>query len=196
MKLEPERILAIIVVGGAAKDIGKTALTCAVIAALPEFQWTAVKITGHNYDPAASAIADRTVWEETNAGEDTDTGRYLLAGARRALLITRSGAEPPIDEIRKSLGHDRNVIFESNRIIGAIRPDLCLALIGRRSTDRKASFDRLLSVADAVVTLDETQIGGLPASLPRFRFLSTHSLSAEMVSWLRTRLNALSQPGL
>lgn len=186
--------MASVVVGGGSKDIGKTALMCAVIEALPEFQWTAVKITGHDYGPPGSGPADGTIWEETQAGEETDTGRYLLAGARRALLVTRIGAQPPIEEIRKALGHDRNVIFESNRIVDAIRPDLCLALIGGQSTEIKASFTRLLSIADAVVTLDATQTDDLPDSLPRFQLNSPRTLSAEMVSWLRTRLSALSQP--
>ena len=184
----------IIAIGGNTKDIGKTTLACAVIAAFPEFQWTAVKITGHDYGPAGSGPADCTIWEETQAGEETDTGRYLLAGARRALLVTRIGAQPPIEEIRKALGHDRNVIFESNRIVDAIRPDLCLALIGGQSTERKASFTRLLSIADAVVTLDAEQTDDLPATLPRFELNSPRMLSAEMVFWLRTRLSALSQP--
>ena len=180
--------MPIIAIGGNTKDIGKTALVCALIAALPEFQWTAVKITGHDYGPTGSTPANCAVWEETQAGKETDTGRYLTAGARRALLITRSGAQPPIEEIRKALGDDRNVIFESNRIVDAVKPDLCLALIGRPSTEKKASFARLLSIANAVVTFDENQIDGLPARLPRFRLQSAAILSPQMVSWLRTRL--------
>lgn len=184
--------MPIIAIGGNTKDIGKTTLVCAVITALPEFQWTAVKITGHDYGPTGSGPAS-TVWEETKAGEETDTGRYLLAGARRALLVTRIGAQPPIEEIRKALGHDRNIIFESNRIVDAVKPNVCLALIGGQPTERKSSFERLLSVADAVVTLDDSQIDDLPAGLPRFQLNSQRMLSAEMVSWLRTRLSALSQ---
>jgi hypothetical protein len=179
--------LPIIAIGGNTKDIGKTTLVCAVITALPEFQWTAVKITGHDYGPTGSGPAS-TVWEETKAGKETDTGRYLMAGARRALLATRIGAQPPIEEIRKALTDDRNIIFESNRIVEAVKPDVCLALIGGQSTERKSSFARLLRVADAVVTLDDSQIDDLPAGLPRFQLESTGKLSPQMISWLRTRL--------
>ncbi len=99
--------MAIVVVGGSTKDIGKTALVCAIISALPDFNWTAVKITGHSYElgPFLSRLAaedsDPTVWEEMNPGQETDTARYLAAGARRALLVTRCGPEIPIDEIQR-----------------------------------------------------------------------------------------------
>lgn len=185
--------MAIVVVGGAAKDIGKTALTCAIIAALPEFAWTAVKITGHDYESVSGDAANRTVWKETRARQETDTGRYLMAGARRAFLVTRVGAEVPIGEIRKALGGDRDVIFESNRIVDAVRPDVCLALIGSESPETKASFTRLLTAADAVVTLGESPLGALPDKLPRFRLESAGKLSPEMISWLRKRLNAPPQ---
>src|SRR5437899_1035365 len=98
--------LAIVVVGGSTKDIGKTALVCGVISALRDLGWTAVKITGHDYGPqlsassSESASAGTIVWEETNSEQATDTARYLAAGARRAFLVTRPGPEIPIDEIR------------------------------------------------------------------------------------------------
>jgi hypothetical protein len=187
-----ENTLPIIAIGGNTKDIGKTALVCAVIAAFPEFQWTAVKITGHDYGPTGFGPENCTVWEETKAGKETDTGRYLLAGARRALLVTRIGAQPPIQEIRKALADDRNIIFESNRIVDAVKPDVCLALIAGQPTERKSSFERLLSVADAVVTLDDSQIDDLPAGLPRFQLESAGKLSPQMISWLRGRLDAFS----
>jgi hypothetical protein len=182
--------LAVIVVGGSGKDIGKTALMCAVIAALREFQWTAVKITGHDYEPdgaaVKSAVADATIWEESTSGEETDTGRYLAAGARRALLVTRSGRDVPLVEIQNALGADRNVIFESNRIVDVLRPDVCLALIGGAS-EMKPSFERLLTSADAVVTVG-CPVGAVPAGMRRFQLESVEQLPAEMVEWLRERL--------
>jgi len=49
--------VAIVVIGGSGKDIGKTTLVCAVISALREFGWTAVKITGHDYEPAEEGMS-------------------------------------------------------------------------------------------------------------------------------------------
>ena len=84
----------------------------------------------------------RAIREETIAGQQTDTSRYLAAGARRALLVTRQRAEVPIEEIRRAVGADRNVIFESNRIVDAIKPDVCLALASGRPAEWKPSFVR------------------------------------------------------
>ena len=186
--------MAIVVVGGSAKDVGKTALVCGVIAALPEFGWTAVKISGHDYEPGGSEgsrpdTSNQTIWEETRAGQETDTGRYLAAGARRALLVTRVEPQVPIDEIRSAIGEDQNVIFESNRIVDAVKPDVVLALEGDPREGIKASFERLLRVADAVVSLGaDARVEGEPVGTPRFELDDADRLPPEMVKWLRKRL--------
>jgi hypothetical protein len=178
----------IVVVGGSGKDVGKTALVCAVISALREFEWTAVKITGHDYGPAAEdrSLTQAVIREETEPGADTDTARYLAAGARRALLVTRFDAVVPVDEIRAALGDDRNVIFESNRIVGVLKPDVCVALIGGQ--ERKPSFERLLRVADAVLIAGGATPVDLPEGIPRFEVDPVDPLPREFVSWLRVRL--------
>lgn len=206
--------MAIVVVGGSGKDVGKTSVVCAVIAALPEFEWTAVKITGHDYGAlavhqigsAASVecgtshrstrdenpsgddhIEDSSVIrEERCAGNDTDTAKYLGAGARRALLVMRMGANIPIEEIWRAVPLDANVIFESNRIVDAVRPDVCLAVVG--GAERKASFVRLLKAASAVVMVGGTLADDLPVGVPRFELDAPDRLSAEMVVWLRGQL--------
>ena len=181
--------MAIVVVGGSAKDIGKTALVCAIISAFRHFHWTAVKITAHDYiaDTVDQVSANPAIREETAADGETDTSRYLAAGARRALLITRSGLQVPVEEIQSAIGVDRNVIYESNRIVDVINPDVCLALIAE-GVEKKASFERLLRVADAVVS-----VGGVAEEVPKgvryFRLKSADQLSPEMVMWLQERLS-------
>jgi hypothetical protein len=58
--------MAIVVEGGSGRGAGKTALLRELLAALPEFRWTAVKITSHSHGQAGP------VWEETAAGQGTD----------------------------------------------------------------------------------------------------------------------------
>ena len=43
--------MAIVVIGGHSRSVGKTSLVAELIAALPEMQWTAAKITqfGHGF---------------------------------------------------------------------------------------------------------------------------------------------------
>jgi hypothetical protein len=112
------------------------------------------------------------------------------------LLVTRHGPEVPIDEVREAIATDRNVIFESNRIMDAIRPDLSVTLVGAGSTEVKPSFHRLLQKADALVTLGEarTDSAELSADIPRFHLQSVVQLPPEMVNWLRTHLDRASQP--
>jgi hypothetical protein len=99
----------------------------------------------------------------------------------------RAGADVPVEEIRCAVGEDRNVIFESNRIVDAVRPDAVLALVGG-STEMKASFLRLLRVADAVVTVGNAEKEGLPGATLRFVLEAPDRLSPEIVRWLRERL--------
>lgn len=186
--------MAIVVVGGSGKDVGKTGVVCAVISALREYEWTAVKITGHDYPAGGSneSSAALVIREETRAGEETDTARFLRAGAKRALLVKRVGDEVPMDEIRAALGSDRNVVFESNRILDAVKPDVCLALVG--GDERKASFVRLMRAADAVLTVQGSAAETLREGVRRFQLESVDRLPAELLTWLRERLDRVVTP--
>lgn len=137
--------MAIIVVGGSGRGVGKTALVCALISSLQEFRWTAVKLTGHDHGLA------EPVWEETEPGQGTDTARYLAAGAQRALLVLAPQGNIPLNHIWESVGPSANVIFESNRITAYQRPDLCLAVLGDSGTPIKASFLEFMHRSDALV---------------------------------------------
>ena len=178
-----------IVVGGATKGVGKTSLICALIAAFPEFQWTAVKVTSHTYGqhgPVWEQIIDRPA---TPAEQGTDTARYLTAGARRAILVTASPFGLSLVDIRTALGTDTNVIFESNTIINFLDPDLCLAIVGRSHSDSKPSFEPLIRRADALVssTGSAERLNFAP-SVPRFDLPAPDRISDEMLAWLQRRL--------
>src|ERR1700759_173420 len=93
--------MAIVVVGGHTRNIGKTSVVAGLIAAMPQMHWTAIKITqfGHgvcsaNGEPCDCETADHTiaVSEERDATTGTDSSRYLAAGAVRSLWVrTRQG---------------------------------------------------------------------------------------------------------
>lgn len=179
--------MATLVVGGSGKDIGKTAFVCAVISAFAEFNWTAVKITGHDYGSATAQSSPAVqVLEETHAGKGTDTARYLAAGARRALLVSRVGPHVPFEIIGQAISTDRNVIFESNRIIDVIKPDICLALT--TGHERKPSFDRLLASAHALINVPPVTLAPLPDGARQFNLHSVDHLSEEFELWLRQQL--------
>jgi hypothetical protein len=178
--------MAIIVVGGSGRGVGKTALVCGVITALPEFRWTAIKITSHSHG------LPEPVWEETEPGHGNDTARYLAAGARRALLLTSAP-----EELAQSVGRflqplleqqpQPNLIIESNRILRLLRPDLCLGVDAALETEHKPSFGLVMERADALVTRADRD-GMEDGARPLFRLAAMERVSPEMLSWLRLKL--------
>jgi hypothetical protein len=194
--------MAIIVVGGSTRGAGKTSLVCGLIAALPEFLWTAIKITTHDHGQRAP------IWEETRHGEETDTSRYLAAGAARAFLATAplvsSGSQPDLspllDRLWPRFGRGSNLIFESNSVVHHVSPNACLMIHASPTRElplpeRKPSFIAAVSHADAMVALspaDRIIADGLclPGHEPKpiFHLVSLERVSPQMLAWIRPRL--------
>jgi hypothetical protein len=241
--------MAIIVVGGSNRGVGKTSLVCALIAALPEYRWVAVKITTHNHKQMAStsqsaahdeqssdrraklhgqssdemsAVSTREeqlesaapgslIWEETEPGFTNDTGRYLYAGASRAMLVFAPASElsDPLNELWPRFGRGTNFIFESNSVVHHVSPDLCLLIHGVAEKsmylpERKPSFIAAVRHADAMVAqgrVDRVVPDGLsvaaqdpesdlpPESRPVFQLADLNRISPEMLAWVRLRID-------
>ena len=67
--------MAIIVIGGQSRNIGKTAVVCSLISAMPERRWTAIKITQCKHDASNAEPCDCEL-----------AGRNLVAGLRKDRL--------------------------------------------------------------------------------------------------------------
>lgn len=155
--------MAIVVIGGHTRNIGKTSVVTGLIAALPEMHWTAFKITqfGHgmcsaNGEPCDCETAEHTlaVSEERPGGDSTtDSGRYLAAGAARSFWVrTRTGdLAEAMPRIRKEIAQAENVVIESNSILRFLRPDLYLSVLDPQTADFKESAKYFLDRADAVL---------------------------------------------
>jgi hypothetical protein len=126
--------MAIVVIGGHSRNIGKTSVMAGLIAALPQRRWTAFKITqfGHgvcsaNGEPCDCETADHAVAvsEERDRASGTDSARYLAAGAVRSFWVrTRQGQlNEAMPRIRKELERAENAVIESNSILRFLRPD-------------------------------------------------------------------------
>ena len=179
--------MAIVVIGGHSRNIGKTSVVCRVIAALPECHWTAMKITqfGHgvcsaNGEPCDCETADHTIAisEERDRTSGTDSSRYLAAGATRSLWVrTRQGQlAEAMPRIRAEIARSENVILESNSVLRFLKPDLYLAVLDPLIADFKPSALRYLDRADAILSAGESggsRWPGVSASLiadvPAFR---------------------------
>jgi hypothetical protein len=181
--------VATIVVGGSGRGVGKTALVCGLIVALPEFRWTAIKITSHNHGQP------QPVWEETEPGQGNDTARYLAAGAERALLVTAEPEEleqivrPLLESLREQ---QKNLILESNSILRLLKPDLCLGVDGEAGKGHKPSFGLVMERADALVTLAGRNSVAQGVQ-PLFQLAAMDRISPEMKDWIRGRLSAQSR---
>jgi hypothetical protein len=180
--------MAIIVVGAAARKSGKTSLVCGLIVALPKFAWIAVKITTHPHTNLPP------IYEETAAGQGIDTARYLAAGARRAFLVSAPESElaSRLRELRALAGPEANLIFESNRVLRHLQPDLCLAIEPESDSQPKSSFALLEPEAHATVRrirpgAIEKQTDG---AQPVFELADFERISEPMRRWLRERLPA------
>lgn len=189
--------MAIIIVGGSAKGVGKTTLVCGLIAALDSLRWTVVKITSEAH------FGLPPIYEEKSAGPETDTARYLAAGAERAFLLTVSAERDlaeALDEFWPLIGRGANLIFESNRVAGIVNADACLLVQGDpREGAGKPSFYRAAKFADAMVAQgdDDLMVAGAmkwegqPRG-PIFNFKQLDRISDEMKRWLEQRLGLTS----
>lgn len=154
--------MAIVVIGGHSRDVGKTSVVTGLIAALPEFHWTALKITQYGHGvcsmdgESCHCATDDHTWamdEEHDRAGKTDTSRFLVAGAERAWWVrTEQGRlAEAMPAMREMLAAAKNAILESNSVLKFIRPDLYLTVLNPANADFKKSALEFLDRADAVV---------------------------------------------
>jgi hypothetical protein len=165
----------ILVVGGHSRHVGKTSVIVALIRAIPEARWTAVKITPHSHVPEA-------VFEETDPAADRDTARYLAAGAARALLV-RAEEAPPLSCFVPA---SSNVAIESTSAIGRVAADLALLVVDPSIGDFKPAFSSALAGVDALVVVDRGC--DFPAAGRRFTVRPPDYTSAELIEYVRERI--------
>ncbi|MGZ4833872.1 MAG: hypothetical protein ACXVZQ_13160 [Terriglobales bacterium] len=200
--------MALIVIGGHSRSVGKTSVVAGLIAAMPEFTWTAVKITqyGHGICSADGeacdcATADHSwaISEERDRSGESDTSRFLVAGAVQALWVrTEQGRlAEAMPALRRRLEGARNVIIESNSVLKFLRPELYLTVLDPSTADFKNSAREFLDRADAVI-LHEASGGAAwqavslkpVADRPIFRITPPHYVSPEIVEYVRESLTA------
>jgi molybdopterin-guanine dinucleotide biosynthesis protein len=199
--------MAIVVVGGHSRNIGKTSVMEGLIRGLEEMQWTAFKITqfGHgmcsaNGEPCDCETAEHTVAvsEERNRTSGTDSSRYLAAGAVRSLWVrTRTGdLAEAMPRIRKELERAENALIESNSILRFLRPDVYLSVLDPAVEDFKDSARLYLDRADAVLVpqgeLGRPEWKGVSLRLvegtPVLAICPPAYVSDEVVEFVRRRL--------
>ncbi len=201
--------MSLVIIGGHSRSVGKTSVVAGLIAALPEFHWTALKITqyGHGICSADGQACDCATndhsWaisEEKNAAGDSDTSRFVAAGAARVWWVrTEQGRlAEAMPSVREKLAAAENVILESNSILKFLRPDVYLTVLDPSNADFKNSAREFLDRASAVI-LHETfgatsawkDVSLKPvADKPIFRITPPPYVTTEIVQFVRERLHS------
>ncbi len=197
--------MALVVIGGHSRSVGKTSVVAGLISALREFDWTAVKITqyGHGVcsakgEPCDCATDDHSwaISEEHDRSGESDTSRFLIAGATRALWVrTEQGRlAEAMPALRRHLEDARNVIVESNSVLKFLRPDLYLTVLDPATADFKNSAREFLDRADAVILHDTGDSAWQAVSLkpiaerPLFRITPPMYVTPEVIQFVRSSL--------
>jgi hypothetical protein len=201
--------MAIVVVGGHSRSVGKTSVVAGIISALREFDWTAIKITQYGHGicsangEACDCVTDDHSWaisEERDRSGDSDTSRFLLAGAVRALWVrTEQGRlAEAMPALRAKIASAANVIVESNSVLKFLRPDLYLSVLDPATADFKNSAREFLDRADAVLLHQVGELGPAwqavslkpVADHPIFPITPPPYVTEEIVEFVRSRLAA------
>ena len=154
--------MAIVVVGGHSRSVGKTSVVASFDRPLARAQLDGLQITqfGHGFCSANGEPCDCQTDEHTIAisaerdpNTGTDSARFLAAGARRSLWVrTRIGRlAEAMPRIRQEIDAAENIIFESNSLLQFLRPDLYLTVLDHATADFKDSARLFLDRADAVL---------------------------------------------
>jgi hypothetical protein len=198
--------MSLVVIGGHSRSVGKTSVVAGLISALPEFEWTAAKITqyGHgicsaNGEACDCATGDHSwaITEERDRTGESDTSRFLVAGAARVLWVrTEQGRlAEAMPTLRKRLEGARNVIIESNSVLKFLRPDLYLTILNPANADFKKSAQEFLDRADAVILHQSANspswqsVSLKPvAGCPVFQIKPPEYVTPQIIEFLRAKL--------
>ena len=178
--------MALVVVGGQTRGVGKTSVMCGLISALREWEWTAVKISSHKHSEGTE------VCEEFDPEGGTDSSRYLKAGAMRSFFLSVPSGQfvEAVDVFSRLLRDLPHVMVESTSILHLVTPAVALAVIDPNNADTKDSLLALADRFDAVVLPAGTEAPVMLARARRFEIRLPEYCSEALVDFVAGRLVA------
>jgi hypothetical protein len=198
----------LIVVGGHSRNIGKTSVVAGLIRKLRHRKWTAVKITlygsgvcAHDGGACGCEPASGEAFElsEEYQPNDTDSGRYLAAGAERSFWLRAPAGElaGAAGTVRKMIESAGNVMVESNSIMELVKPDVFLMLLDFSCEDFKPTSLRFMDRADAFIVIDrginaplwEDVARGMWDGKPQFLVKPPAYVTAAVADFVRCKLS-------
>lgn len=205
--------MAIVVIGGQARKVGKSSVVTGLISALREYDWIAVKISQHAHDLdigasrrdsvdsnerewADSKERDWAISEEHDRAGGSDTSRFLAAGAKRALWVRANPGclAEAIPALETELNRAGHAIIESNSVVRFILPDVYFVVLDPANPDVKESAHQFLEAADGVI-LNQHGAASLQNEITirsdkrMFRIKPPNYVTPEMVEFVRRRMS-------
>jgi hypothetical protein len=192
----------LVVVGGHSRNIGKTSVACGIIRALPDWNWTAIKITQFEHGicarngepcPCEDPTHPVAISEEEGHAPESDSGRFLVAGARHAWWVRTpvGGLVDAIPHLRKLLDSSENVIVESNSLLAFLKPDFYAMVVDGSVADFKPTSLQFLDRANALVVTSNAPLAwpDVPQTLlcnkPKFAALAPSYESPVLIEQLQ-----------
>jgi molybdopterin-guanine dinucleotide biosynthesis protein A len=158
----------LILIGGAGRNVGKTVFACRLIERRAhDLAVTGIKITV--MDPPDTGHHDRVeegtyrafdgpfqILEETAPSNATDTGRMLIAGARRVfwLKVRRDRLQEGLEALMKLVPDDACLVAEGTSARTVIEPGLFIVIRAKNDAAMKESCAAVLPLADRVAEFD------------------------------------------
>jgi hypothetical protein len=145
-----------VIVGGHSRGVGKTLFIEDWLRAHRGEPWIAVKVSAHRHAPDGVAVP---LVEEGSSSDQTQTGRYLRAGAVRAFLVRAPAAAlgqaakfvASLACSRQQGGGSPSVIVESNRLVLHLDFDYRFFVVDPDIADWKASSADFIGAPHVIV---------------------------------------------
>ena len=125
-----------------------------MIASLPEYSFTALKVSSHRH--ADDLSKDYDIIEETDRGGGNDTSRFLKAGAARAFWIRAERIEAALPAVLAIIDDSSSAVIEGNGVLDFIDADFSILVLNPAVAEFKESARGVLARADALVFIKGT----------------------------------------
>jgi chloramphenicol 3-O-phosphotransferase len=147
--------MPIIIVSGHARKVGKTSVVAGLIKAFSEYPWIALKVSTH-WHSKSSSMEDLEIYEERNSGQESDSSRFLAAGAQRSfwVQIQECRVESIMPQLQPILQSSPFVIIEGNNILAHVSADIHVMVVNCNLAEIKESARRLLDRLDVLLVIN------------------------------------------
>ena len=189
--------MSVVTISGHSRKVGKTSIAEGLIAALPEYLWTALKVSSHRHSGnSENSGKDCVVIEETDRDGVNDTSRFLKAGACRAFWIQAERIEAAVPIVLAIIKNAHHVLIEGNSVLDFVTADLSILVANSSVAEFKKSARGILARADALVLIRssaelaewEKLLGSVPKNIPRFETGDSGAFPPALTELLRSRL--------